>query len=128
MRLLGIVAFLLLLVGCNIHPTASNAKTLFDGTWDSVKNELTRYKFSGDTYEAFHELDSKRYRGTFSYSEEITPGMGTITFVQTHSADQAAVDAAVGEWEEDEETWKTNYEFINSTTLEIISREYRKKS
>ncbi|MDR2789443.1 MAG: hypothetical protein LBB59_00470 [Campylobacteraceae bacterium] len=113
MRIWGILMFLLLSV-CN----ADGAKNSFDGTWEFTKNEMHRYTFNGGKYEEYSELEGEfgehYYKGTFTY-KEISPGYGSITFKQTHSA------VTNGAWtpsEEDSEV-TTIYKFIDDTTLNI---------
>lgn len=115
------ILFALLLSGI---ASAADNKTPFEGTWERVKNEMTRWTFSGNTYKVYWELEGEAgehyYRGTFFF-KELSPGRGIITFEQTHSSLTGEI------WTEAEETEQTSYKFINSNELEIMSAKYKKK-
>ncbi|MDR1889119.1 MAG: hypothetical protein LBQ81_07070 [Zoogloeaceae bacterium] len=125
-RFFGILAFFLLLV-CNANADSialSDRKTPFEGTWERMENEMTRWKFVGNTYEVYWELEGEfgehYYKGTFTYKENV-PNRGIITFEQTHSA------VTSGAWKPDTDTEITHYNFIDGATLAITSARYRKK-
>jgi hypothetical protein len=123
MMVCGIMAFLLI-SGYHCSADSNGDKTPFEGTWERIKNEMTRWTFTGNTYEVYWELEGEAgehyYKGTFTY-EELSPGKGTIIFEQTHSA------VTSGAWSPAEDTEMTSYRFVDATTLEIMSAKYRKK-
>jgi hypothetical protein len=100
-------------------------KTPFEGTWERVRNEMTRWTFAGNAYEVYDELASESgdhyHKGTFIFKEDPSKNRGMIEFRQTHSAKTS------GAWTPNEEYERTTYKFVNDTTLEISSARYRKK-
>jgi hypothetical protein len=122
MKVILKTVLLLLLINCDI--SAADNNTPFDGTWERVKNEITRWKFSGNTYEVYWELEGESgehyYKGSFTY-KELAAGRGVITFEQTHSSVTGDI------WVEAKETEITSYKFIDGDELEIMSARYKKK-
>jgi hypothetical protein len=107
------------------HAAKDPEPTPFEGTWESDKNEVSRWTFVGNAYEEYRELEGTSgehyYKGTFNYKEN-TPRRGMILFDQTHAARTS------GAWQPAEEgSSMTGYEFVDAATLKISSRIYRKK-
>ncbi|MDR2624731.1 MAG: hypothetical protein LBC37_00170 [Zoogloeaceae bacterium] len=128
MKTLLKILLLSMLLNCGISAAAD--KTPFEGAWErenARKNEMSYWKFSGNTYERYRELavhsGEHYYKGTFTYEElpSKSGGMGTIQFKQTHSA------VTKGDWKPAKEaTETTGYRFIDDATLTILSVRYKK--
>lgn len=119
-----ILKTILLILMLNAAAIAADNKNPFEGTWERIKNEMTRWTFTGNTYKVYWELEGEAgehyYRGRFFF-KELSPGRGIITFEQTHSSLTGDI------WVEAEETEQTSYKFINDSELEIMSAGYKRK-
>jgi hypothetical protein len=99
--------------------------TPFEGVWESEKNEMHRWTFSGFSFVEYRELEGENgehyYKGTFSYREN-TAGSGAITLERSHASKTG------GAWTpSDEGAVTTGYRFLSATKLNISSKTYNKK-
>jgi hypothetical protein len=99
--------------------------TIFEGRWENVKNETRIWTFTGFNFLEYSELGEGTkdhyFKGYFTFETSSSPNRGLISFERTHASPDGDV------WTESEMSETTSFEFKDSNTLKLISKEYRRR-